>query len=468
MYISRKYLVALCLFIICVNKQVKAGDTLTSMNVETVSLKLFNDKNWKELIPFCDKAIKQGFDYYYLRMRGGIACYETKKYRKAEAHFKKALSFNTGDDDATSYLYYCLIYNEKYEEAKWLSKSFNDAMAEKLGTKKAFPISFINLEGAEKLSSRTDSIGNALYYQVAVEHYLFKRVSLFHSFSFNGQTDYDNPTIHDSVVVPLMPLVHGQPPPDSTIRFTNTTKRTTIIQQYHYYLKANVPFKNNFLLSMSGQWIYEKDKLTANGYTQNYIKPTTLGPPPNGGGPPDTLYAHKVTNNVPGQDVSTSLSNFILSASLKKYTTYVDYSIGALADIIANHNEYQVSGAVELHPLANNNLNIGCIGYLHWHQPFSQTSAVAFSPFLSFTPVKHLTVTADYMQNAQGNVVEYSGYYVNNTPFFIKNRYSVGVNYKIGKKVSVYANYGLENRGSRFSNFTFTNNLCLIGIAITP
>ncbi len=468
MYNCRKYLVALCLFIICVNKQVRAGDTLTSANVETISLKLFNDKNWKELIPFCDRAINKGFDYYYLRMRGGIACYETKKYRKAEAHFKKALSFNSGDDDATSYLYYCLIYNEKYEEAKWLSKSFSDALAEKLGTKKTFPISFINLEGAEKLSSRTDSIGNAQYYQLAIEHYLFHRVSFFHSFSYNGQNVYDNPVIHDSVIVPLMPLAPGQRPPDSTIRFKNNTSRLTAIQQYHYYLKANVPFKSNFLLSISGQWIYEKDKITSDGYTNSYTRPTTLGPPPIGGGPPDTIYAHKESRTVPGQNISTSTSSFIFSASLKKCTTFIDYSVGVLGDFIADHNEYQVSGSLEYHPLANNNLNIGCIGYMHWHQPFSQTSAVAFSPFLSFVPVKHLTVIADYMQNTQGNVVEYSGYYVNNTPFFIKNRYSLGLNYKIGKKFSIYANYGLENRGSRYSDFTFTNNLFLLGIAITP
>ena len=118
--------------------------------------------------------------------------------------------------------------------------------------------------------------------------------------------------------------------------------------------------------------------------------------------------------------------------------------------------------------LANNYFNIGCIGYIHWHQPFSQSDAVAISPYLSIVPIRKLTITADYMQNTQGNVVEYSGYYVNNTPFFIKDRFSVGLNYKVAKKFSIYANYGLENRGSRFSSFTFTNNLFLLGLAITP
>ncbi len=436
------------MFIIGINKNGQANDSLTSAKVETVSLILFNDKVWNELIPFCDKAIKNGFDYYYLRMRAGIACYETKKYRKAETHFRKALSYNSGDEDATNYLYLCLVYDEKYEEATWLSKSFNEGQASKLGTKKHFPFSFINLEGAIKLSSRMDSIGNAQYYQLGIEHYLFRRVSFFHSFSYNGQTDYSYYQNYGRG------KDQQQPPWDTTTHlFDHRNNDVSMIRQFHYFLKANIPFKNNFLLSLSGQLIYDNDTHT--------IYDTVIHLKDNQGAqnPPAPNYSKQTPEN--------THASFVWSSTLKKYTTYIDYSIGTIIDFIPDYNEYQVSAALEYHPFANANFNVGGILYLHWHQPFSTTSALAFSPYVSFTPIKKLTFTTDFMQNSKGNVVEYSGYYVNNTPFYIKNRFSLGAKYKVLKKLSVYANYGLENRGSRFSDFTFTNNLFLLGISIT-
>src|ERR1039457_6036722 len=87
-------------------KSTFSQDTLNSKIVETKSYQLYLDKNWKELISFGNKAVENGFDYYYLRMRIGTAYYEQKNYRTAQEHFWKAYQFNSTDDLSMEYLYY--------------------------------------------------------------------------------------------------------------------------------------------------------------------------------------------------------------------------------------------------------------------------------------------------------------------------------------------------------------------------
>ena len=109
-----------------------AQDTLNSAIVEQKSYQLYLDKNWNELIKFGNRAINSGFDYYYLQIRIGIAYFEKKNYSLAENHFKKVLQFNSDDELAQEYLYYCFIYNGRNEEARMLSRLFKSDLAEKV------------------------------------------------------------------------------------------------------------------------------------------------------------------------------------------------------------------------------------------------------------------------------------------------------------------------------------------------
>ena len=48
--------------------------------VDTLTYKYYLAEDWDKLINAGDKAINDGIDYYYLRMRMGIASYEKRKY----------------------------------------------------------------------------------------------------------------------------------------------------------------------------------------------------------------------------------------------------------------------------------------------------------------------------------------------------------------------------------------------------
>ena len=54
---------------------VMAQETMYSESIEQKSYQLYLDKKWDELICVGNNAIKNDMDYFYLRMRIGIAYY---------------------------------------------------------------------------------------------------------------------------------------------------------------------------------------------------------------------------------------------------------------------------------------------------------------------------------------------------------------------------------------------------------
>ena len=150
---TKKYI--FILFAVFTVIRANAQDTINSATVEQKSYQLYLDKKWPELIKFGNKAVDLGYDYFYLQMRIGIAYYEKKNYSYAEGHFKKALGFNSADDLALEYLYYCYIFKGRYDEARLLSKQFNDTLAKKIGIDNQSNIGFVMVEGGSKNTDST-------------------------------------------------------------------------------------------------------------------------------------------------------------------------------------------------------------------------------------------------------------------------------------------------------------------------
>jgi len=94
-----------------------ACEKLEFRQVDTLTYQYYLNAEWEKLVGLGEEAIEQGIDYYYLRMRVGIAWYELEKYLFAAKHFKKALEFNSPDPLAEEYLYYCHLDSGKYSLA---------------------------------------------------------------------------------------------------------------------------------------------------------------------------------------------------------------------------------------------------------------------------------------------------------------------------------------------------------------
>ena len=167
-----------------------APDTLNFKSADEATYKYYMQQKWDSVINIGSLAIEQGIDYYYLRMRIGIAYYSKKQYRLAEPHFLKALYYNSSNDVAKSYLFYCYVYSDQYDQAGKLSCTFSDSLSNALGTKQHKLIDVIDADLGEKLSSDTKLYDNAYFAQLETANHIGKQLSFFESYTYYNQTAY--------------------------------------------------------------------------------------------------------------------------------------------------------------------------------------------------------------------------------------------------------------------------------------
>ncbi len=101
------------LFLSMANAQEKP-DFIT---VDQKTYRYYLETNWDSLIFAGTRAIRENIDYYYLRMRLGIAWFEKKNYRRSIIHFENALDFSPGDLNAGKYLYYAYLFSGRNADA---------------------------------------------------------------------------------------------------------------------------------------------------------------------------------------------------------------------------------------------------------------------------------------------------------------------------------------------------------------
>jgi len=104
-----------------------------------------------------NEGIKSGEDYFYQRLRVGIAYYYLGNYRKATNHLEKALSYNSGDAITLEYLYYSYLYSKRDLEARALTIKFSQNLNEKLNTNDIKIVDQIYIETGPTLISESQS-----------------------------------------------------------------------------------------------------------------------------------------------------------------------------------------------------------------------------------------------------------------------------------------------------------------------
>lgn len=412
----------LLLFILCsAFQQLKSQDTLDSYSVDKTSYDLYQEKKWKELVTFVNKALKQDFDYYYLRMRIGIAQYELGNYVAAQKHFEKALEFNSGDELAMEYIYFCYVFTYRYEEARWFSKKFPASLAEKLKTSVQSPIAYAIVEGGAKIADSTHQLSTGHYGHAGLSHYVAKRFSLYHALTYYDQS-----------------FTLGQPISGS-------------FNQVQYYLGATVPLGNNWQIAPGAQVLGKNTRLR--------IDPPPPPPPPPGQPPPK--------KPIP-RDTTIKDNYFVGSVSLRKTFSKLDLSLSTTVSSVFGATQYQHGLLVSWSPLKSRRFVLGCNTYVHTEDAYT-TSYVATIPFIYASPVKRLGITASYLMNSGGsNAIESNGYIVNNSADLTTSRISALASVNINKQLDVYGLYQFENKEEAMAHYVYHYNLFVIGIKIRP
>ena len=132
---------------------VSAQEKMSFRVADSLSYHHYESGNWNELVRTGNEAIRQGHDYYYLRMRTGIAYYMLGHFRAAATHFGKALDFNHADRTAIEYLQSSYLLGGMNAEAAYLNKRFPGIIESPGLSSKVFSnlflLSGISLSGSE-------------------------------------------------------------------------------------------------------------------------------------------------------------------------------------------------------------------------------------------------------------------------------------------------------------------------------
>lgn len=404
-------------------------DTMGMAYADAHSYRLYLSGDWQALDHFSDRALRQGYDYYYLRMRAGIACFQTQAYRKAIRHFQKALEFNAQEETAIAYLYESYRYAGQYDEARRLVADMDSSLRRVAGANHLKDLSFLALESGVKLSDSASKFKPALYVQVAAQHYIRQRFSLFHALTFYSQDEYRQK-----------------------------------IRQYQYYLSAAIPLRQGFVLSPAVHVIYDDLKIREISTSRTV---TYLPPPPSSPGQPPLPPQQLVTVRTNTTFASRQTSALAGSLSLTKKFTWLDVSLGATAATFDTANQYQLQAGFACYPFANRRLAIG-VQVMHHTETSYRQGNFAFNPYVSSLLHRRLLVSASWTGNRGGNVSENNAYLINNSIDVSLSRLTAMAEYNFTKHISLYAVYSYDTRQEKFQAYRYHYQLALLGIKYIP
>ena len=142
-----RIIISIGLFLI-VASGLRAQDAMDFNEINNETYRLFMTEQWDSVLVLGKTALKQDVDFYYLRIRMGIALYNQKNYRQASGHFTRALELNLADPVALEYLYYSLLFSGQADRASLVRKEFKGELSLKLPPQKG---KFIDRIGVEYL-----------------------------------------------------------------------------------------------------------------------------------------------------------------------------------------------------------------------------------------------------------------------------------------------------------------------------
>lgn len=135
--VNKSFKIAFCLsFGILLSTGIKAQENSDWIKSDISTYRQYVNMQWDSLIAEGNQYIEKGVDYYYLRIRLGIACYVKQNYVGAIGHLNKALELNPGDQLTIEYLYYSNLYRGNDFEAKIWGNRLASPRKEELGIKK--------------------------------------------------------------------------------------------------------------------------------------------------------------------------------------------------------------------------------------------------------------------------------------------------------------------------------------------
>ncbi len=126
----------LIIIFICTLATANAQEDYNFTQIDSSTYANTLSENWDEVIRIGNYALDHEQDYFYLRLRMGIAYFQKNNYRAAAKHLEKAVAFNPDHGLSKDYLYHSYMYSGQHDEAVFVAGQMNDKMLEVSGIDK--------------------------------------------------------------------------------------------------------------------------------------------------------------------------------------------------------------------------------------------------------------------------------------------------------------------------------------------
>ena len=154
----RKVIWTLCLLLPL--SSVGQSNRLSFAEYDALTYSLYLQQKWDSLIIIGEEALDDSIDYFYLRMRVGVAYYSKSKFRKAIPHFERASAFNSSDTYLHRYLYYSYLYSGRVSDALFFARTFPHDLRKELNCRTVEPVNGVFAESGYSVNDNLSTNGN--------------------------------------------------------------------------------------------------------------------------------------------------------------------------------------------------------------------------------------------------------------------------------------------------------------------
>ncbi|NOX84996.1 MAG: tetratricopeptide repeat protein [Chlorobi bacterium] len=353
--------------------------------VDSLTYQYYLDKNWKPVLKTGKQAIKNDIDYYYLRMRMGIAAFEEGKPAIAANHFKKALKFNQNDPVAQGYLYDSHLEMGKTNRAWKLAGKFNPALRSSLTTKMKTVESvdlmggyiFSNnyeknndlyLMGSDSLFGKQRMYGNEQYLHAGIKFNFSPTVSMYASFNnINIQTRSNFEYISYKEGTITIDTSWGYIRYPDTIPDTSRQSFSNPMKQNEVYLNMRLQFNKGWALTLYSNILFVNVNKTKANYEAITVTDTAYYVDATG----DYELFDYITDSYTFTNVDSSFVNWVAGFNLEKDINTVTFSLTGSFSQINKGNQLQGGVSALYYPFGNTRF-YGYTGFLFFNNFYSE------------------------------------------------------------------------------------------------
>jgi hypothetical protein len=416
------------------------------IKTDSVTYQLYLGKEWKSLLKETRKSLNDEVDFYYLRVRAGIAAYELKNYRLAAHHLGKAYNWNTSDEFTNYWYYHALLLASRSDEANILAQGFSAGYLHRMNIRPNSAVHSLlaesqftinpdyntllgeNITGGYSYMAYRNVLKQQFYKGIGIDHKVTDRLNLYHGFSHLG--------------IKRMQMFGRALPPRIDDQIESTTS------QYQYYLQGRYILDKGWSISSAVTFLW-------GDAVSNYFTFTANGIPFL------NWYNYKIGDR-------------FFTASIAKELVRIRPKLSFAYGSINGNRQVQANGQLVVYPMGNNHIYLTSDIALHSDESADELKTVLNQKIGIKTGP--LWLIAEGAHGPMKNFASSDGYVVYNMAETVNSLYGMALYLPIYKyRLDVTARYQvLSKEGTTFDylntsefqekSYKFNDNNFLISI----